>query len=174
MIDVEIGGGRNERRIEGIDPYPVQHLAIRFIRQGLPNVEQGGAVQKLDGAIAAAACAHQQLGGNCPVGSMEQEGLIGREAPIIAEAFGQIFGAETPEGRIPSCAFAGPFLGVRDNIPAFHHFLEEDVEDKALAIRAAEIARAQAGAALALELLLRFEGSCELLCGRCDRFYLAL
>src|ERR1017187_7536124 len=69
---------------------------------------------------------------------MQEKRLLGRQVPLLPEAFAAIARAEFPEGGVPRRAVSGARARTGGDQPPLHDFLNEAVLEQTLAIGAAE------------------------------------
>src|SRR5262249_48995187 len=117
------------------------------------NVKYGRAKEELSGFIAALGRSDQQLLGNCPIAYMKVEGLFRAQAPVLAEAIGEVLGGECPEGRIPAGAFALGLIGTMGGVPPLHDLADKARLQEALAVSPGELACPDRNHPLVLQFL---------------------
>ena len=83
------------------------HLALG--RRDQTHLEDGGAEQELGRPVPTFRRANSELLGNRAVSRVQEECLLGTDAPVSAEPFVEIGGTELPEARIPRrCISSAP------------------------------------------------------------------
>src|SRR6056297_1992812 len=103
---------------------------------------------------------------------MQQQGLLRRERPAIAETMIQVGGAELPERGIPCRAVARLIVRAGRDVPAFDNPLQVACGKQTLPGRAVEIARTDRDLPLILQRFERLQSICELYLRGCHSSFL--
>ena len=128
------GRARNQGRLQRENTQPFFFLAVACSGQRGAKVEQGCSVWEPGNFVAGFGRSHDELFWNRPVSSVQGQGLLRREAPVLAKALFQIDSAKTPERCIPSRALSLHLIRAARDVPALDDRLQKAVRNEALAV----------------------------------------
>ncbi len=130
-------GDQRGGRAEG--PHPVDLDDVVGGGQRGADFEQGRAVQQGSDLVASPRRADEKLPRHRSIARMQQQGLLGRQAPRLAEAGVQVAGAESPERGVPRRGVSRAPVRRGGDVPALDDRQQEPVPDEPLAVRPWEI-----------------------------------
>jgi hypothetical protein len=97
------------------------------------------------------------------VADVQKQGLVGTQAPRLAEAALEVLRGERPERGVPGGAFTRRFLGPGGDVPALHDLAQEAVAREPLAVHPRQVPGPYGDPTLALKLFQELERGGEML-----------